>query len=303
MSVSARPGARSKEARRAGASPASACAGGASRRPLVGHRRPSRAISRRSIAAARSYSISCSQIAHASASNGSGRAPTRTVGFRRSARPISGSSRNARWNGARSWSMPSARRIRPIPCSAPVRVRAVAPNSTASAAVCATRTCTRSPSWWSRRCTTPERTRVRPSSVPWRGRRNGQRGRTSTRISSELNRAGGRSRGPGRSAGCRRPAAAGGARRASAPGSRRALRRCSSASVAAPATKPVAATAAAWTAGGTSAGGAGAGAGAISRTSAITGSPSTTSSSGSSGHCRSSTRSWCHRGRRSTRGL
>ena len=41
---------------------------------MTAQRRPSRATRRRSIPAARSYSISCSQIAQTSASNGSGRA-------------------------------------------------------------------------------------------------------------------------------------------------------------------------------------------------------------------------------------
>ena len=54
-------------------------------------RRPSAPRTRRSIAAARSYSISCSQIARTSASNGSGRRPTRSHGRRRTERPISGS--------------------------------------------------------------------------------------------------------------------------------------------------------------------------------------------------------------------
>ena len=46
---------------------------------------------RRSIAAARVYSISCSQIAHASASKGSGRRAGRSQGKRRTSLPISGS--------------------------------------------------------------------------------------------------------------------------------------------------------------------------------------------------------------------
>jgi hypothetical protein len=54
---------------------------------------PSRRTIRRSIAAARGYSISCSQIAHASASNGSGRRRGRSHGQRRTSLPISGSSR------------------------------------------------------------------------------------------------------------------------------------------------------------------------------------------------------------------
>ncbi len=66
---------------------------GQSARPDSGQRRPNRATSRRSIAAARSYSISCSQTAQASASNGSGRPETRKPGERRTDAPISGSSR------------------------------------------------------------------------------------------------------------------------------------------------------------------------------------------------------------------
>ena len=49
--------------------------------------------SRRWIAAARTNSMSCSVMAHASASNGSGRRVTRTHGRARTLAPISGSSR------------------------------------------------------------------------------------------------------------------------------------------------------------------------------------------------------------------
>ena len=68
--------------------PASVAAAGRSRRPVVAQRRPRRATIRRWMAAARSNSMSCSQIAHASASNGSGRRITRRYGRARTERPI-----------------------------------------------------------------------------------------------------------------------------------------------------------------------------------------------------------------------
>ncbi len=85
-------------------------------------RRPSREISRRWIAAARSDSISCSQIAQASASNGCGRPVTRRPGVgadrdpdqRIEAKPLVE-------RPQRSWSTPSAWRIRSIPHSAAAR--------------------------------------------------------------------------------------------------------------------------------------------------------------------------------------
>ena len=73
-SATARPSVRSNDASSAGAWAAIVAAAGLSRRPLTGSCRPSRAIRRRWIVAARSYSISCSQTANDSASNGSGRA-------------------------------------------------------------------------------------------------------------------------------------------------------------------------------------------------------------------------------------
>ena len=85
--------ARSKDWSNAGAVAASTAGAGRSRRaavdcrPVRPQRRPSAATTRRSIAAARSNSISCSQIAQASASNGSGRRSTRSHGRRRTERP------------------------------------------------------------------------------------------------------------------------------------------------------------------------------------------------------------------------
>ena len=98
-SDSARPALRSKDCSSAGAVPASVAARTAGRatsgsRPRTAPQRPSRHTIWRSIAAARSYSISCSQIAHASASNGSTRRVTRRCGRDRTDAPISGSSRN-----------------------------------------------------------------------------------------------------------------------------------------------------------------------------------------------------------------
>ena len=90
---------------------------GTSRRAPQGLTAPWRAVSRRWIDTARGPSISCSQIAHASASNGSGRRRGRSQGLRRRIGPSSGSRQNARWNSDRSWSVPSAKRIR---CTAAV---------------------------------------------------------------------------------------------------------------------------------------------------------------------------------------
>ena len=63
-------------------------------------------------------SISCSQTAQARASKGSGRRRGRSQGRRRITGPISGSRRKRRWNSARSWSVPSAKRIRSIAAAA-----------------------------------------------------------------------------------------------------------------------------------------------------------------------------------------
>ena len=68
-------------------------AAGTSRRPLREQRGPSLCTIRRSIAAARGKSMSCSQTAHASASNATGRRLIRSHGARRTDAPISGSSR------------------------------------------------------------------------------------------------------------------------------------------------------------------------------------------------------------------
>ena len=83
-----RPALSPHASRRAGATPAIVSALGTSRRPVSGQRRPRPKTTRRWIAAARGLSISCSQIAHARASNGSGRRRTRSHGARRSARPM-----------------------------------------------------------------------------------------------------------------------------------------------------------------------------------------------------------------------
>ena len=108
---SARPEATSRAARtsaieRFGASPhasssagerpaSQAAEGGACSVPQE-LRRPWRRTILRSIAAARPDSISCSQTAHASASNGSGRRRGRSHGLRRITGPISGSQRKRR---------------------------------------------------------------------------------------------------------------------------------------------------------------------------------------------------------------
>jgi hypothetical protein len=59
--------------------------------PAQSQRRPNRKTNRRWIAAARPNSISCSQIAQASASNGSGLPDARRPGVARTERPIIGS--------------------------------------------------------------------------------------------------------------------------------------------------------------------------------------------------------------------
>src|SRR4051812_17407890 len=126
--------------------------------------------------------MSCSVIAQASASKGSGRRMTRSHGRRRTDGPMSGSRRKRSWNARRSSSTPSAKRMRSIASVAVSRSPARAPNRTSSAAVCATRTTTGSPSTWIRRSSTPPRRRRTPSGAP-PGRRNAQRGRTVTRTS------------------------------------------------------------------------------------------------------------------------
>src|SRR5204862_12799 len=79
----------------AGAAPATAAADGTSSSgrpaPATFERLPSLARMRRSIATARSTSMSCPQTAHASASNGSARRRTRSQGRARTERPITGS--------------------------------------------------------------------------------------------------------------------------------------------------------------------------------------------------------------------
>jgi len=92
--VSARAGARSIAASRAGAIAATAAGVGASRRPVSGQRTPSAAINRRWISTARSNSISCSVMAFESASHGIGARRTRNSGTARTAFPITRSSRN-----------------------------------------------------------------------------------------------------------------------------------------------------------------------------------------------------------------
>ena len=72
------------------------------RRAAPWPRRPQRQTIRRWMSSARSDSISCSVIAHASASNGSGRRCGRTHGVRRIIGPIRGSRLKARWNSPAS---------------------------------------------------------------------------------------------------------------------------------------------------------------------------------------------------------
>jgi hypothetical protein len=98
-------------------------------------REPSRRTILRSIAEARRPSISCSQTAQASASNGSGRRRGRSQGRRRITGPISGSRRKRRWNSPRSWSVPSAKRIRSIAACPSSRVGASARMRTAPPAI------------------------------------------------------------------------------------------------------------------------------------------------------------------------
>ena len=92
----AAPARAGRRGRRSAARPARArrprAGVGMSRSPECGQRRPSRATSRRWITSARSSSISCSVIDHASASQGSARRWMRTCGRERTALPITGSS-------------------------------------------------------------------------------------------------------------------------------------------------------------------------------------------------------------------
>jgi len=97
------------------------------------------------IAAARPDSISCSQTAHASASKGSGRRRGRSHGLRRITGPISGSQRKRRWNSLRSWSTPSAKRMRSMPAAAASAERASALIRTADPAAHARTTTCSSP--------------------------------------------------------------------------------------------------------------------------------------------------------------
>ena len=113
-SASARPAERSKLCSSAGAVPATRAASGRSRRPVAGQARPRRKTIRRWIATARENSMSCSVIAHASASKGSGRRLIRSHGRRRTDGPISGSRGSGRGTARRSSSTPSAKRMRAI---------------------------------------------------------------------------------------------------------------------------------------------------------------------------------------------
>ena len=112
------PGRACRPARTPRARPASARRGAPARAARAGVPqalgRPRRQTSRRWIAAARPDSISCSEIAQTSASNGSGRRRGRSHGLARITGPTSGSRRKRRWNSDRSWSVPSAKRMRSI---------------------------------------------------------------------------------------------------------------------------------------------------------------------------------------------
>ena len=107
---------------RPGAQPARRSAeGGAAQRPAgarAAQPADDPALDRRG---ARRDSISCSQTAQASASNGSGRRRGRSQGWRRITGPISGSRRKRRWKSRRSWSVPSAKRMRSTRASATSR--------------------------------------------------------------------------------------------------------------------------------------------------------------------------------------
>ena len=181
-SATARPAERSKLCSSAGAVPARRAASGRSRRPVAGQARPRRKTIRRWIATARGKSMSCSVIAHASASNGSGRRMIRSHGRRRTDGPIRGSERKRSWNSRRSSSTPSAKRMRAIASFAVGSSSARAPKRTSVGPVCATRTTAGAPSTWTSRSRTPPRRRSTPSGAA-PGRRNAQHGRTVWRTS------------------------------------------------------------------------------------------------------------------------
>ena len=115
---------------------------------------------RRWIATARSNSISCSVIAHASASHGSGLRRTRRCGSSRSARPMKGSPRKRSCNSRGSSSTPVAKRMRRSPSRAAAAPAARAPKATRSGAIWTAPTTTGSPSTcssrWTRRPAAPE---------------------------------------------------------------------------------------------------------------------------------------------------
>ena len=176
--------------------------------------------------------------------------------------PISGSSRKRAWNGARSSSSPSAKRIRSSATSQAPRVRAHAPIRTLREVPCAARTSTGSSSTCSSRSRTPPWTRMTPSAPAARqsqrparleldapmwircpARRRIEARRADAPDLTDVRRRGGRE--VTARVARRRP------RRCAAWRSRRRARwRPSTAAVAAPATNPVAATAATWRSGG-----------------------------------------------------
>ena len=121
--------------------------------------------------------MSCSVIAHASASNGSGRRIGRSHGVARTTGPMSGSWRKRSWNGrqvvvdAEREAHPRERLLADVGAARPR-----APITTRETDGCAARTKTGSPSTCMSRMTTPPRRRVTPSAPSIRGIRNGHSG-------------------------------------------------------------------------------------------------------------------------------
>src|SRR4051812_41168836 len=180
----ARPSDRSSDCSFAGAAPARAAADGTSRSRVTAQRRPKTRTIARWISAALPNSMSCSVTAQASASKASGRRRTRSHGRALTLGPISASNRKRSWNGRRSSSSPSAKRIRAIASSPTSRSGPHAPSTTRWAAGWAARTTTGDPSTCRSRSSTPPRQRMIPSGALPAGSRTGQRGMTSRRTST-----------------------------------------------------------------------------------------------------------------------
>ena len=184
--ASARGPARGRRTRAAPArSPASAAALGRSRSSVCRRRaRPSARTIRRSIPAAREYSISCSQIAHASASNGSGRRVGRSHGVRRTTGADQRVVAEARVE-RREVVVDAEREAHALerrPRSAPFERAPRADQDRPRDALRRAHAARARPSTCSRRSSTPPRERITPSAPP-PGSRSGQRGVSSTRRS------------------------------------------------------------------------------------------------------------------------